>query len=37
MWPLKRYPYWAFYVELDGPIEVWRALNGQQDVPAWLH
>ena len=36
MWPLKRYPYWVFYVELDGHIDVWRVLNRQRDIPTWL-
>lgn len=35
-WPVKRYPYWIFYVELDDHIDVWRVLNGQRDIPAWL-
>ncbi|MEN9761446.1 MAG: hypothetical protein RI906_1272 [Pseudomonadota bacterium] len=36
MWPLKRYPYWVFYVELDSHIDVWRVLNSQRDIPTWL-
>ena len=35
-WPLTRYPYLVFYVELDGHIDVWRVLHGHRDIPAWL-
>jgi toxin ParE1/3/4 len=35
-WPLKRYPYLAFYVERDDHVDVWRILHGQRDIPAWL-
>ena len=35
-WPLKRYPYLAFYVEQDTHIDVWRVLNSKRDIPAWL-
>jgi toxin ParE1/3/4 len=36
-WPLTRYPYLAFYVERPDHIDVWRVLQGQRDIPAWLH
>lgn len=36
MWPLTRYPYWVFYVEHNDHIDVWRVLNSQRDIPAWL-
>jgi len=35
-WPVKRHPYWVFYVEFDDQIDVWRVLNSQRDIPAWL-
>ena len=35
-WPLTRYPYLVFYVELPEHIDVWRVLHGQRDVPAWM-
>ncbi|MDZ4201491.1 MAG: type II toxin-antitoxin system RelE/ParE family toxin [Gallionella sp.] len=36
MWPLKRYPYLVFYIEQVDQIDVWRVLNSQRDIPAWL-
>ena len=35
-WPLKTYPYLVFYVERADQIDVWRVLQGQRDIPAWL-
>lgn len=35
-WPLTRYPYLVFYVEHLDHIDVWRVLNGQRDIPAWM-
>lgn len=35
-WPLLRYPYLVFHVELPDRIDVWRVLHGQRDIPAWL-
>jgi toxin ParE1/3/4 len=35
-WPLHRYPYLIFYVELPSHIDIWRVLHGQRDIPAWL-
>ncbi len=35
-WPLQRYPYLIFYVELANRIDIWRVLHGQRDIPAWL-
>lgn len=35
-WPLKRYPHLVFYVEHPDHIDVWRVLNGQRDIPAWM-
>ena len=31
-----RYPYLVFYVERDAEIDVWRALHGARDIPAWM-
>jgi toxin ParE1/3/4 len=36
-WPLQRYPYLVFYVELANHIDIWRVLHGQRDIPQWLH
>ncbi len=36
-WPLRRYPYLVFYVELHDRIDVWRVLHGQRDIPAWMN
>ncbi len=36
-WPLGRYPYLVFYVECDKHIDVWRVLNEQRDIPAWMN
>ncbi|HWM26992.1 MAG TPA: type II toxin-antitoxin system RelE/ParE family toxin [Woeseiaceae bacterium] len=33
---LRDYPYIIFYVEREECIDVWRALHGQRDIPAWL-
>jgi len=35
-WPLTRYPYLVFYMELDDHIDIWRVLHAQRDIPAWL-
>lgn len=35
-WPLRRYPYLIFYVELGDRVDVWRVLHGKRDIPAWL-
>lgn len=35
-WPLTRYPYIVFYMERVESIDVWRVLQSQRDVPAWL-
>jgi len=36
VWPLTRYPYLVFYVEQPDHIDVWRVLQGQRDIPAWM-
>jgi toxin ParE1/3/4 len=35
-WPLSRYPYLVFYVERADQVDVWRVLQGQRDIPAWM-
>jgi toxin ParE1/3/4 len=35
-WPLKRYPYFVFYIERATRIDVWRVLHAERDMPAWL-
>jgi len=35
-WPLQRYPYLIFYVDLPSHIDIWRVLHSQRDIPAWL-
>lgn len=35
-WPLTKYPYLIFYVELDQHIDVWRVLHMATDIPNWL-
>ena len=36
-WPLKRYPYLAFYIEQSDHIDVWRVLHGERDIPTWMN
>ena len=35
-WPLKRYPYLAFYVAGETHIDVWRILHAKRDIPGWM-
>jgi toxin ParE1/3/4 len=35
-WPVKRYPYIIFYVDLPAHIEIWRILHAQRDIAAWM-
>lgn len=35
-WPLTRHPYLVFYFERPDHIDVWRVLQGQRDIPAWM-
>jgi len=35
-WPLRHYPYLVFYVERSDHVDVWRVLQGQRDIPAWM-
>ena len=34
--PLTPYPYLVFYVERSDHVDVWRVLQGQRDIPAWM-
>ncbi|WP_425528332.1 type II toxin-antitoxin system RelE/ParE family toxin [Xanthomonas oryzae] len=36
MWPLNGCPYLLFYVERDTGIVIWRVLQMQRDLPAWM-
>jgi toxin ParE1/3/4 len=35
-WPLNKYPYLVFYVELTQHIDVWRVLHGERDIPVLM-
>ncbi len=35
-WPVSRFPYLVFYVEMDAELDVWRVLHSSRDVPASL-
>ncbi len=35
-WPLRRYPYLVFYMECDDHVDVWRVLQSERDIPAWM-
>jgi toxin ParE1/3/4 len=35
-WPCKKYPYLIFCVENADPVEVWRVLHANRDIPRWL-
>jgi toxin ParE1/3/4 len=35
-WPLDGFPYLVFYVQRQGSVDVWRLLQAQRDIPAWL-
>jgi toxin ParE1/3/4 len=35
-WQLMRYPHLVFYDERPEHIDVWRVLQGQRDIPAWM-
>lgn len=35
-WPLTGYPHLVFYVERPDHVDVWRVLQGQRDIPAWM-
>jgi len=36
-WPLTRFPYLVFYFERDEYVDVWRVLQSQRDIPAWMN
>lgn len=33
---VKRFPYLVFYVEREDHIDIWRILQAQRDIAAWL-
>ncbi len=35
-WPLTKYPYLIFYIELEQHIDVWRVLHMATDIPNWM-
>jgi toxin ParE1/3/4 len=35
-WRVGRFPYFAFYVEQEDRIDVWRVLDSRRDIPASL-
>ena len=35
-WPLTRFPYLVFYFEREEVVDVWRVLQAQRDIPAWM-
>lgn len=35
-WPIKNFPYLAFYVEKENRIELVRVLHGGMDIPSWI-
>ncbi|PPU72803.1 MULTISPECIES: type II toxin-antitoxin system RelE/ParE family toxin [Xanthomonas] len=35
-WPLKGYPYLLFYTAHADDIVIWRVLQMQRDIPAWM-
>lgn len=35
-WPMKKFPYLVFYVEAETHVDVWRVLQAERDVPAWM-
>jgi toxin ParE1/3/4 len=36
-WPLTRYPYLVFYFDAASGVDVWRVLQAQRDIPAWMN
>lgn len=35
-WPVGVFPYLIFYIEHDTHLDIWRVLQAQRDVPAWM-
>ena len=35
-WAPGKFPYRIFYLERADHLDVWRVLDGRQDIPAWL-
>lgn len=35
-WRIRRFPHLVFYIDREGPPDVWRVLHGERDIPRWL-
>lgn len=35
-WPLRKFPHLIFYFDREPYLDVWRVLQSQRDVPAWM-
>ena|SRR5258706_16438312 len=35
-WPVKRFPYLIFYVDLGSHVDIWRVLHSHTDIPSWM-
>lgn len=35
-WPVTRFPYLIFYMELEDRLDIWRVLHSSRDVPLTL-
>lgn len=35
-WPLAKFPYLVFYVEIADHLDVWRVLHAERDIPAGM-
>jgi toxin ParE1/3/4 len=35
-WPIKKFPYLIFYVDLGRHAEIWRVLHSHSDIPSWM-
>lgn len=36
VWQVDGFPYLIFYIERDDHVDIWRVLQAQRDVPAWM-
>jgi toxin ParE1/3/4 len=35
-WPIRKFPYLAFYLEHDSRVDVLRILHAERDIPTWM-
>lgn len=35
-WPVRSFPYLAFYMTTRDRVDVWRVLHRERDIPAWM-